>query len=85
MSRTGERKHTSASCKCLKQVFGRARMGDDYSCVIANCTLKQCPVREVDAGVIDDFLKFVGALADDPGQPVRDTRGRPIAGLSAAV
>jgi hypothetical protein len=35
-------------------------VGDDYSSVIANCTPKQCPVREVDAGAIDDFLKSAG-------------------------
>ena len=76
MSRKRGRDRPCVSCKCLEQAFCRARIGDDdYASFIANCTSKRCTVREVDASVVDDFLKFIAALADDPGRPVVDTPG----------
>lgn len=51
-------------CKCLVQAFYRAQRGDNRPYTIT-CTSDKCPIREIEIGIVDDFLELVGALPDD--------------------
>lgn len=66
MSRIRERKDCWTSpCECLEQAFLRARTGV-ASASTMSCSSKDCPVREVEPGVVADFLEFIGELRDEP-------------------
>jgi hypothetical protein len=74
-----QREDAELPCKCLEQAFCRVRSGDENANIIA-CTSDNCPINEIAPNVVDDFLKLIGGMADEPMTPcmVTTTRVRAI-------
>lgn len=73
MSRvTNRQNHALSPCACLEQVFRGARRGESAS--ITSCSSSHCPIREVEPRVLEDFLRFIGELPDDPSNAVAALR-----------
>ena len=69
MSRKSSRNNQiRISCECLDQAYHEARKGEKRGS-ITGCPSKSCSIREVDPGVVDSFLRLIGALTDEPGTP----------------